>query len=142
MSLEAWFWIAHAIAAPAWLLLLIAPLGSDRPVRIARWTAALLASFYLVLFLIGPRETLVLARDYGLEGVAAWFDVPRLMLLGWVHYLAFDLFVGSWEAEEARRLGIGRAALVPCLLMTLMLGPLGLLLFLAVRAFRNNSIAS
>ena len=140
MTLEAWFWIAHVPALAGWLALIILP--ANRGVRLARWAAALLAFGYLLLFLFFARDTLVLVREYGLGGVAAWFDIPGLMLLGWVHYLAFDLFVGSWEAEEGARSGVPRAVLIPCLILTCMLGPLGLLAFLVARRLRNNSIAS
>ena len=55
------------------------------------------------------------------------------MLVGWVHYLAFDLWVGAWETEEAERRGMPHAALVPCLALTFLAGPVGLLLFLVLR---------
>lgn len=137
-----WFWIAHAVAAPGWLALMVLPLEGGKAVRVARWAAALLALGYFALFMIRAPEGSELAAGYSLEGVRAFFRDPELLLLGWVHYLAFDLFVGSWEAEEAHRLGIPRRVLFMCLLLTFLLGPLGLLAFLAARSTRNNSIAS
>ena len=142
MDLNLLFWIAHGVAVAGWLPLMVWPGASELPIRIARWAAAGLAVGYAVLFLIAAPEGSVLAANYSLEGVRAFFFQRELVLLGWVHYLAFDLFVGSWEAEEARRLGIPRQVLFACLLLTFLLGPLGLLAFLAARSNRNNSIAS
>lgn len=143
MTLETWFWIAHLPALAGWGALFFA---WSRGVPFARWAAVTVAIGYAVVFLLAAREAGVLARDYSLAGVAAFFDVPKLQLLGWIHYLAFDLFVGSWIVEEGRRLGISRALLVPCLILTLMLGPLGLLAFFVSRSTRGstraNSIAS
>ncbi|HEX8655399.1 MAG TPA: abscisic acid-deficient protein Aba4 family protein [Allosphingosinicella sp.] len=139
MTLETWFWIAHVPALAGWLALIVAPASG---VRFARWAAVAIAAGYAVLFLLSAREAGVLAQDYSLRGVAAFFDVPRLQLLGWVHYLAFDLFVGAWIAEEASRLGMSRALVIPCLILTFLIGPFGLLVFFLLRAMRRNSIAS
>jgi hypothetical protein len=69
-----------------------------------------------------------------LADVRALFSNDFLLLAGWIHYLAFDLFIGSWEVRDARRLGIHHLTVVPCLVLTFMLGPVGLLLYLALRA--------
>ena len=59
-----------------------------------------------------------------------------MLLAGWVHYLAFDLLVGTWEREEAAAIGLSRWLLLPCLGLTLMFGPVGWLLFMAMRFVR------
>lgn len=69
-----------------------------------------------------------------LQGVATLFTVDGLLLAGWIHYLAFDLFVGSWEVEDAQARGVPHLAVIPCLAATLMAGPLGLALYLGVRS--------
>ncbi len=56
------------------------------------------------------------------------------LLAGWIHYLAFDLFIGGWIAVQADKVGISRLVQAPILLATFMAGPLGLALFLAMRA--------
>ena len=56
------------------------------------------------------------------------FTSPHAVLAGWIHYLAFDLFVGAWEVRDARRHGLSHWMVVPCLALTLMLGPFGLLI--------------
>ena len=74
-----------------------------------------------------------------LAGLAKAFSNPGVMLVGWVHYLAFDLWTGAWEAEEAHRRGVPHWALIPCLVLTFLVGPVGLVAFLLVRApFRRR----
>ncbi len=138
MDLELLFWIAHFPALAGWVLLAL-PGRSERRIGAARWVAALLALGYLALFLAAGTASAVLLRDYSLAGVGAFFADPLLRLVGWVHYLAFDLWVGSWEAEEADRLGMGAAALLPSLALTFLLGPVGLLLFLLLRGRRRRA---
>ena len=57
-------------------------------------------------------------------------------MVGWVHYLAFDLFVGLWIARDADAKGFSRLLQAPILFATFMAGPLGLLLWLAIRERR------
>jgi hypothetical protein len=82
-----------------------------------------------------------------LAGIAALFSLPSLVTAGWVHVLAFDLFVGRWIYFTSREQGISAWIIGPMLFLTL-LGPVGLLsylllrLFLAVRARRFTLVAS
>jgi Domain of unknown function (DUF4281) len=70
-----------------------------------------------------------------LAGVMALFDSPGGATIGWIHYLAFDLFVGIWAARNADRRGINRIIQVPVLFFILMVGPFGLVLYLILRHF-------
>lgn len=64
-----------------------------------------------------------------LKGVIGLFKHPRAVLTGWIHYLAFDLFVGLYILNHAQQFSINHLWLVPALFFTLMLGPVGLLLY-------------
>ena len=68
-----------------------------------------------------------------LAGVMALFDSAGGATIGWIHYLAFDLFVGIWIAGNADRHKIARWLQAPILFFTLMAGPIGLLLYLLLR---------
>jgi hypothetical protein len=132
MDLALIFWIAHVPAVTGWLALLILPYDA-RAITFARGAAVVVALGYLLIFLWSGSAGAVLARDYSFHGIGTFFADPRLLLLGWVHYLAFDLWVGTWEAQEGARTGMSRLLIVPALLLTFMLGPIGLLLFLLLR---------
>jgi hypothetical protein len=68
-----------------------------------------------------------------LPGVMALFDSPGGATIGWIHYLAFDLFVGIWAARNCDQCGISRIIQVPMLLFIFMVGPLGLIVYLILR---------
>ena len=68
-----------------------------------------------------------------IAGVRALFASDPMLLAGWVHYLAFDLFVGVWIALRADALGLSRLLQAPILVATFMFGPVGLLIFYACR---------
>ncbi len=134
MSAETLFLVCNNGVLPAWLLLALAPrwTWTERMVH-AIWIPGLLAvayGFAIVQGLAGGPEE---ASFTSLPGVMALFTEPWAALGGWIHYLAFDLFVGAWEVRDARRRGIAQGWVVPCLVLTLMLGPLGLLGYFGVR---------
>ena len=144
MSDAALFQVADTVPLLGWLALLLAPLNRPLMIATARVVAVVLAVGYLVLLVwrvatapggFDPASVSTLA------GLAHAFGQPGVMLVGWVHYLAFDLWTGAWEAEEAGRRGVPHALLVPCLLLTFLVGPVGLLAFLLVRApFRRRPL--
>lgn len=138
MSPDEIFRLANLAALAGWLVLLVSPLAPRLTQIVAGLGVTLaLATLYVGLLLVfwgagdGP--------DGGsggfdtFDGVAALFARREILLAGWVHYLAFDLFVGAWEVRVARRDRIPFLAVLPCLALTFMLGPAGLLLFLVLR---------
>ncbi len=77
-----------------------------------------------------------------LAAVRTLFEDPWALLAGWVHYLAFDLFVGGWEVRDAQRRGIPHLLVVPVLVLTFLFGPGGLLLYLAIRPLVRRKAVS
>ena len=69
---------------------------------------------------------------FTLRGVLALFSNPKAVLAAWIHILAFDLLAGLYIQQQGAAQGIGHLWLVPCYLLAMMFGPLGLLLFLAI----------
>ena len=140
MSPDSVFLVCNYGVLPAWLLLASAPgwAWTQRLVH-AVWIPLLLGVVYAVAFATNPATPE--GGGFGtLPAVMALFTSPHAVLAGWVHYLVFDLFVGAWEARDARRRGIPHWALLPCLFFTLMLGPIGLLLYLALRFARTRAL--
>ena len=133
MTPDTIFLICNNGVIPAWILLAVAPSWSWTQ-RIVHqiWIPIFLGSVYLAVFLTGP-ATPEGGGFSSLDGVMTLFTSPQFALVGWVHYLVFDLFVGAWEVRDARRRSISHWFVVPCLLLTLMLGPVGLLAYLTLR---------
>lgn len=139
MDVEQIFSMAGLINVLGWLLLAILP---RQPIaqRIAGIVLPLiLSAVYLVLIVLHLQGA---EGGYGsLADVAALFKKPELLLAGWIHYLAFDLFIGAWEIRDSHRHGIPHLVMVPCLLMTFILGPIGLLFYFAIRTAKTRSLA-
>jgi hypothetical protein len=134
-SPDAVFAAANALAMLGWIALAVSPArvrwaGAAR--RFAgRIVPLLLAVGYVVLFV---RNGMVDGGYGSLAEVWRLFAVPELLAAGWLHYLAFDLFVGAWIAERSEALSLPHLALLPVLLLTFLFGPAGLLAFVTLRA--------
>lgn len=140
------FGIANAVPLVGWAALALAPLRRALLIAVARIVAVVLAVGYLVLLagrIAAAPGGFDPAAFSTLDGLARAFANPGVMLVGWVHYLAFDLWTGAWEAEEAHRRGVPHALLLPCLALTFMVGPVGLVAFLLARApFRPRRLVT
>lgn len=123
------FTIANALAASAWLVLAANALMRRGPML---WPARIVPLALSLGYVAAVASQLPKGGvDFGsLAGVQSLFGNPWWTLAGWVHYLAFDLLVGSWEAREAPARGVPRALLLVCLFLTFMFGPVGWLLFI------------
>jgi hypothetical protein len=143
MSDEQLFYLANYSVMPAWLLLAVAPRWewTQRLVHSALYPALLGVAYTAGFLLAGPGSSGAgeNASAMSLAGISAAFANPRTLLVGWVHYLVFDLFVGAWEARDAQRRGVPHLLLIPCLFLTFMAGPMGLLLYLAIRTARART---
>jgi len=146
MNLELIFSVASALAMLGWLLLLLSPWLPVWSDRIAGLAIPLVLSLGYVLVAVvfsGGGDGDGGGGGFGsLAEVTALFSQQESVLAGWVHYLAFDLFVGAWICRVARREGIKFWFVVPCLPLTLMLGPAGYLAFGVVRLFGRQKTDS
>ena len=73
-----------------------------------------------------------------LAGVMELFSHEQAALAGWVHFLAFDLFIGAWVCRTARAEGIAFWMVLPCLPLIFLFGPAGLVAFWTVRFVRSR----
>ena len=139
MTPDQMFSIANFIALCCWLLLAVAP-GQKWVANTAAGVAvpSLFAAIYTVI--IGAAFAGSPGGFSSLSEVAALFSNPWLLLAGWIHYLAFDLLVGSWEVRDARERGVRHLLVVPCLILTFLFGPAGWLLYLGVRARSPHTV--
>ncbi|MFP6584721.1 MAG: ABA4-like family protein [Candidatus Hydrogenedentota bacterium] len=133
MSIDTLFSICNMLPIPLWLLLVFVPRWKGTQLIVHSMIIPMgLAVVYGILMISGFGETN--GGGFGsIEGIRTLFESDKALLAGWIHYLVFDLFVGAWEVRDAQRLRINHWLVIPCLLFTLMAGPVGLLLYFVLR---------
>jgi hypothetical protein len=154
MGWDALFSLTTVIALAGWISLIILP---RRPLVLSLVLYAavgLLCLIYTAIFvaifsgLADPARLAGFAApdlsDYSIPGLRALFMSDAGIVIGWTHYLAFDLFIGTWIARDADSRGVGRIVQVPFLFVTLMAGPIGLLAWLMIRGWtgRRGEVAA
>jgi len=132
MSLNTFYVLANLLALSGWIALLVSVFLSEKVSFFAsRSVPIALAAVYSVLMV-----SLLPFKGGGfdsLDNLASLFTQPEIALAGWIHYLVFDLFIGAWQVQTAKREELSKLLIIPALLLTMILGPLGLLFFLGTR---------
>ena len=129
------FRVSNLLVLPLWALMILLPRW--------QWTARIIRSPFvsaapalLYAVLVLPRLGTIwpaVSRPT-LTGVATLLGSPAGATIAWVHFLAFDLFVGRWIYLDSQERRGSFWLMAPVLFLTLMLGPAGFLVYLIVRS--------
>ncbi|MBP2581009.1 hypothetical protein J3A78_001487 [Streptomyces sp. PvR006] len=133
------FELTFLLAAPVWILMIFAPAWRITE-RVAASPLTVLPLLVVWAVLAAP-----IARELWTAVSSPDIDTFRdLAALAngagaiWAQVIAWDLLLGQWMYREARRLAVPPLLMAPLLVLTTLLSPLGLPLFLVVRAVWTN----
>lgn len=130
MSADLLFDISQSIAMVGWALIFFIPNWKSASWLIMHLIIPILLGLLYVGLLSYSLMTLNEAGGFGsLEEIRVLFKSDYGLLAGWVHYLAFDLFVGSWILRHSQEAGTPRWMIIPAQVFTLLAGPFGLLVY-------------
>ncbi|KRE16452.1 hypothetical protein ASE66_12030 [Bosea sp. Root483D1] len=133
LSLDDAFARAGQLAMLGWLALILLPRWRGISAALAGWIIpALLSLGYAVLIAVHWHDAK--GGFSSLDSVAALFASKPLLLAGWVHYLAFDLFLGNWILRRSQAEAIPHWLMLPVLPMTFLFGPVGFVAYLLLEA--------
>src|SRR5215470_2787038 len=137
--METLFKLSGLMVLPFWGLMIFLP-GRRVTQRLmsSPMVCATPAAFYAALVIPRFAEVWRAVSSPELSGVAAILGSPAGAMIGWLHFLAFDLFVGRWIYLDSRERGVTAWVTAPALFLTLMLGPCGFLLYLIARHTRGD----
>lgn len=133
--METIFQLSSLLVMPFWFLMIFLPFW--------RWTERIIGSIWIVVpsallyaVLVIPIMPSAIAdlTNPTLDGISALLGAPTGATVGWVHFLAFDLFVGRWAYLDSRKRRVSPWLVSPALFFVLMFGPMGLLLYLLLRS--------
>lgn len=130
------FSACNGIALAAWLALSLSLFVPTLRPWTWRITGLVLPALFAVAYLGALATGLSSGTGGGfnsIAGVRALFSDDHALTAGWIHYLAFDLFVGTWIARSGTDARLSPLLILPCLVLTFLAGPIGLLLALLIR---------
>lgn len=127
MKAELLFPFANYLAMLGWILLIFVP----------KWKYTKYITGFGIMLMIAVLYVYLMISSWGatdggfgsIEEVRMLFQNDKALLAGWVHYLAFDLFLGTWIVYHSRKNSINHFLIIPALILTFMAGPAGVLLY-------------
>jgi Domain of unknown function (DUF4281) len=140
-NMETIFSLSSLLVMPFWFLMIFLP-GWKWTKRIVSspWISVGAALLYATLVLPNILQILPAVMNPNLPGIATLLGTPAGATIAWVHFLAFDLFVGRWVYLDSRERKLSPFLVSPILFFVLMLGPFGFLLYLFIRLFWQPNV--
>jgi hypothetical protein len=137
--METLFKLSSLVVLPFWALMIFLPRWSaTKRLMSSPLVCAAPAALYTAMVIPRFAEVWRAVSSPEISGIAALLGSPVGATVGWLHFLAFDLFVGRWIYLDGRERGVPAWVMAPVLFLTLMLGPCGFLLYLIVRHARGH----
>ncbi len=139
MNAASLFSFGNSFVLLGWVLLIFVPNW--------KYTQTIIISGIIVLFSV--LYSYMILKDIGnfdpnsfstLANVKALFTQDDAVAAGWLHYLAFDLFVGAYIVRKSKKLGIPRLLYTITLPFTFMFGPIGFLIYFIIKTIKTKSI--
>jgi Domain of unknown function (DUF4281) len=135
MNTEIIFSIFNTSVLPVWVLMLFAPKW-----KVTNWfintqiVPTIIALAYAII-IFSMIDTMQGADFSSLAGIKKLFSSSNDFQISaaWFHYLAFDLIVGTIILKESQILQINHLFVVPCLIFTFLLGPVGFFMFQIIK---------
>lgn len=133
------FKLANLLIVPAWLLLLLLPTWKYT-ISFIRYGVVFFLSIFYTFLLWSANSGFSFESFSTLENVKQLFQHDNALLIGWIHYLAFDLFIATWIVQCAVDLKISRWLFMIVLPITFLFGPLGYFLFISMIGIRKFAV--
>jgi hypothetical protein len=138
MAPDQLFSFCSTLALISWIILIFLPFWKNRDRYILGIVIILFALVYawLIFSDFDPK----IFSDFGsLDGIASLFGDKRMLLAGWIHYLAFDLLAGIYIIKNAEKNGINHWLTTPALALTFLFGPVGVLVYTVIRLAKTRN---
>ena len=138
MTPDNFYWYASILIFIPWIALIAAP--SWKYTEILAFVTAIVlivvATWFTIVHLSSPTETG--GHLFSFNGLKNIFRSSEMLLTGWLNYLAFSLLIGIWQVHDARQLKISHLFVIPSLLITMIGGAVGLLVYMVLRFMRTK----
>ena len=139
-----YFWVNLGVL-PFWLTLIFFPQSN--------FTKYFVTSIFPII-LLGGSYIFVLYKAYlnaydfdsnfelylSISNLSNLFTSNTFLMLFWIHFVSINLFVGGWIVRDSQKLLIGKILVAVPLIITYLIGPLGIFIYWLIRIFYAKSI--
>ncbi len=140
-----YYWVNFGVL-PFWLLLIFFPHS-----HLCRY----FVTSIFPIFVLSGTYIFVLYKSYlnsydfmgnfnlylGISDISFLFSDKNFLMMFWIHFIAINLFIGGWIVKDSQKLSINKFVLIIPLVVTYLIGPLGLFLYWLIRIFYAKNIS-
>ena len=77
---------------------------------------------------------------FGINNLSDLFSDNSYLMIFWIHFISINLFTGGWIVRDSQKFSINKIILILPLLVTYLIGPLGLFIYWLIRIFHAKNI--
>ena len=139
-----YYWVNLGVL-PFWLILIFFPQS-----HICRY----LVTSIFPIFLLGGAYVFMLYKSYvgsydfdgnfylyiGIDNISDLFSDKTFLMMFWIHFISINLFTGGWIVRDSQKLAINKIVIIFPLLITYLIGPIGIFIYWLIRIFYAKSI--
>ncbi len=139
-----YYWVNLGIL-PFWLILIFFPQS-----HLCRY---LVTSIFPIFLLTGTYifllyKTYLNSYDFvsnfnlyfGIDDLSDLFSDKSFLMMFWIHFISINLFTGGWIVKDSQKFSINKFLLLLPLVITYLIGPLGLFIYWLIRIFYAKNI--
>ena len=139
-----YYWVNLGVL-PFWLILIFFPNSN-----ISRY---FVTSIFPILILSGA-YIFILYKSYlnsydfnnnfslylSIDHLSDLFTDKSYLMMFWIHFISINLFTGGWIVRDSQKLSINKILVIIPLVITYLIGPIGLFLYWLIRIFYAKNI--
>ena len=139
-----YYWVNLGVL-PFWLILIFFPQS-----HICKY----LVTSIFPIFLLGGAYIFMLYKSYigsydfdgnfdlylGIDNISDLFSDKTFLMMFWIHFISINLFAGGWIVKDSQKLAINKIVIIFPLLVTYLIGPIGIFIYWLIRIFYAKSI--
>ncbi len=139
-----YYWVNLGVL-PFWIILIFFPQSN-----LSRY----FVTSIVPIFLLGGTYIFILYKSYlssydfinnfslylGIQNLSELFENELYLMMFWTHFIAINLFTGGWVVKDSQKFNINKFLIAIPLIITYLIGPIGLLFYWLIRIFYAKNI--
>ena len=140
-----YYWVNFGVL-PFWLILIFFPQS-----QICKY----FVTSIFPIFVLGGAYVFMLYKSYinsydfdgnfelylGLSNLSDLFSDKTFLMMFWIHFISINLFTGGWILKDSQKFAINKILITIPLIITYLIGPLGIFVYWLIRIFHAKSIS-
>ena len=145
-TIEMLYYLVNLGVLPFWLILIFFPQS-----QICRY----FVTSIFPIFMLGGAYVFLLYKSYlnsydfdgnfelylGIDSISNLFSDKTFLMMFWIHFISINLFTGGWIVRDSQKLGINKILIIIPLIITYLIGPLGIFIYWLIRIFHAKSMS-